>query len=62
MPYLSTAERFSKEEGIKEGIKKEKYIVATRLLSTGAKLAFVKEITGLSLAKIKAIQSKDKKH
>lgn len=62
MPYISTAERLGtekgKKEGIKEGIEKEKNIVATRLLSTGATPAFVKKITGLPLAKIKAIQAK----
>jgi hypothetical protein len=54
MPYISRAERFGEEKGIKKGIE----IVAIRLLSTGAKPAFVKKITGLPLSKIKILQSK----
>lgn len=54
MSYISNAERFGEEKGIKKGIE----IVALRLLSTGAKPAFVKKITGLSLSKIKALKSK----
>ncbi|MBV8802316.1 MAG: hypothetical protein JO131_05010 [Gammaproteobacteria bacterium] len=54
MPYISKAEQFGKEKGIKEGME----IVAIRLLSNGAKPSFVKKITGLSLSKIKSLQSK----
>jgi hypothetical protein len=54
MSYISRAEQFGEERGIK----KEKYDTALRLLSTGAKPAFVKKVTGLSLSKIKALQSK----
>jgi hypothetical protein len=62
MPYISFAERFAMEkgykEGRKEGIEKEKNLVANRLLSEGVELAFIKKITGLSLAKIKELQKK----
>ncbi len=56
MPYISSAERFGMEKGIE--------IVAKHMLEEGAKIAFIKKTTGLSLARIKKLQRelKGKKH
>jgi len=57
MPYISSAERFGMEKGREEGLEK----VARHLLKEGAKPAYIKKITGLSLVKIKHIQQSLKK-
>ncbi len=44
------------EKGIGKGIEKEKMIVARRLLTAGAELAFISKITELSLSQIEALQ------
>jgi predicted transposase/invertase (TIGR01784 family) len=61
MAYISNAEKFGMEKGIKKG----KLEVAEHLLEEGLKLALIKKTTGLSLAKLKELQQKlkqTKKH
>jgi predicted transposase/invertase (TIGR01784 family) len=42
----------AREEGLEEGIEKEKIIIARNLLEKGSTIEFVHEITGLSLGEI----------
>jgi len=43
------------EDGLEEGMEKEKLTIAKNLISKGSTLEFVHEITGLSLEKIKEL-------
>jgi len=52
-----TAKEVWHEEGIEEGMEKEKLIIAKNLLAKGSTPEFVHDITGLSLEKIKEIKS-----
>jgi predicted transposase/invertase (TIGR01784 family) len=45
-----------REEGLEEGMEKEKLIIAKNLLVEGSTLEFVHKITGLSLEKIKEVK------
>jgi len=60
MAYISSAEKFGMERGMKQGIEQ----VAKHMLEEGAKIAFIKKTTGLSLQKIKQLQRdlKEKKN
>jgi|SRR5579872_5560939 len=57
MAYISNAEKL----GIEKGIKKRNLEIAEQLLGKGFKPALIKETTGLSIAKIKALQQKLKR-
>jgi predicted transposase/invertase (TIGR01784 family) len=73
MPYISTAEKLGikkgielgieqgMERGIEQGIKREKIIIAKRLLSEGVDPAFITKITELTLEEVEALKQKSDK-
>jgi hypothetical protein len=69
MPYISTAEKLGIkkgielgiEQGMERGIKREKFIIAKRLLSEGVDPAFITKITELTLEEVEALKQKSDK-
>lgn len=54
---MTLAQRFE-QKGIKQGIEKEKMIIATRLLAEGVESVFIAKITDLSLSQIEELKKK----
>ena len=52
---IAVNRREAREEGLKEGMEKEKLIIAKNLLEKGSTPEFVHEITGLTLDKIEEL-------
>ena len=52
---INTAEKRGREEGIKEGIEKEKFNIALNMLENGMSIDVVEKITGLSKTRVNEI-------
>jgi predicted transposase/invertase (TIGR01784 family) len=52
---IAVNRREAHENGLEEGMEKEKLVIAKNLLAKGSSAEFVHEITGLSLEKIREI-------
>lgn len=56
MPYISSAERLGMKKGMAEGIEEATMKIALKLIQEGADIKLIAKVTGLKLAKVKALK------